>query len=670
MTVLPYLTISLIAKMGRLDLHQARNMGFTALVVLLVFWVIGIALIVAVSAILPPIEGASFFSPTPPSVGADEADMLSRFIPTNVFRSLSDEYVPAVVVFCLFFGAALIMVPGKEPLLDFLDLCSAGIGRINIFLVRLAPIGLFMLTAAAAGTLRVDELERLQAYLILFALACAITALGILPLLVSSLVGIRYRDLVRAAQEPMLTAIATGKLFVVLPQVVEKCEQLVQEGDEAAESTANVVVPLAYPFPHLGKILAFVFISFAAWYVGRDLTFPQTTAMASTGALSSFASPLLTMPYLLDEYQLPQDLMPLFILPGFITTRLADVVGVMHLMALTVIVTLTLQGRLRIRWGRLVLAAGIVLLCLGVGGVASRWYLAATTLDYDLDERLLSLSLPFPHEDVVVFTSRDEVPSRPPLSGSTLQRLKVEKVLRVGYHADHLPYSFFNRHGDLVGLDVELIHRLAVRLQVQLEFVPYTYDTVVEQLESGEIDLVSGGLILNPERLLRVGFTKPYQTATIAVVLPDHRRGEFDTWDDPHMPPDLRLAVVYEDLAAAARRQLPNTEIVVIDSFRSFFDRSHEDLTGLIIAAEEGAAWNVLYPEHAVVVPKPIVQRPVGMAVRSTDLEWLRFLDGWLEFERLDGSLDRLRTYWIEGGGTKKRAPRWCVMRDVLRWLP
>ena len=247
--------------------------------------------------------------------------MLSKFIPTNVFRSLSDEYVPAVVVFCLFFGVALIMVPGKEPLLDFLDLCSAGIGRINIFLVRLAPIGLFMLTAAASGTLRVEEIERLQAYLILFTLACAITALGILPLLVSSLADIRYRDMVRAAQEPMLTAVATGKLFVVLPQVVEKCEQLVQEGDEAAESTPNVVVPLAYPFPHLGKILAFVFISFAAWYVGRDLTLGQTTAMASTGAISSFASPLLTMPYLLDEYQLPQDLMPLFILPGFITTR-------------------------------------------------------------------------------------------------------------------------------------------------------------------------------------------------------------------------------------------------------------------------------------------------------------------------------------------------------------
>ena len=109
--------------------------------------------------------------------------------------------------------------------------------------------------------------------------------------------------------------------------------------------------------------------------------------------------------------------------------------------------------------------------------------------------------------------------------------------------------------------------------------------------------------------------------------------------------------------------------MVLVDSTRAYFLADPSDLDGLIIAAEEGAAWNVLYPEHAVVVPKPIVQRPVGMAVRSSDADWLRFLDRWLDFERLDGSLDRLRVYWVEGGGAKEKPPRWCVIRDVLGWV-
>ena len=214
------------------------------------------------------------------------------------------------------------------------------------------------------------------------------------------------------------------------------------------------------------------------------------------------------------------------------------------------------------------------------------------------------------------------------------------------------------------------MHRLAAHLDLRLEFVPYGNDTVIEQLESGEVDLVVGGLMVKPERLMRAGFTQPYQTATIAVVLPDHRRGEFNTWNDPDMPSNLRVAVPYADLVVPAQRHLPGAEIVVIESVRSYFAKPDAQLDGLIMQAEEAAVWNVLYPEHAVVVPEPVIQRPVGMAVRLGDLEWLLTMNRWLDFEQFDGSLDRLRSYWIEGGGTKKRNARWCIIRDVLHWVP
>ncbi|MCA9123143.1 MAG: cation:dicarboxylase symporter family transporter [Planctomycetaceae bacterium] len=673
MTVLPYLAVSLIAKTGRLDLLQARRLGIASLVTLLLLWLIGVALVVAMAALLPPQEGAAFFSPDAEHVQPGEMDVLSTFIPTNVFRSLADEVIPAVVVFCLFLGIALIEVPGKEPFLDFLDVCVTGVGHINTFLIGLAPVGLFALTATAAGTLRLDELARLQAYLIMFSLACAVAVFGVLPALVSSLTTIRYRDLMRAAQEPALTAIATGKLIVVLPQIIDKCEQMIKstEGSGSAmkESTPSVTVPLAYPFPHFGKILAFVFISFAAWYTGSGLTLAQTASSAATGAICSFASPLVTIPYLLDEFHLPHDLLELFILPGFVTMRLADVVGVLHLMTLTLIVNEAIHDRLCIRWRRLAVSTGMLLLCLGMFVAAGRWYLSATALTYDLDDRLLSLQVPSPHDNVVVYTKRQEVADRDSTTRGTLDRIRSKHVLRVGYHADHLPYSFFNQAGQLVGLDIELMHRLAARLKVRLEFVPYDYATVLDQMESGEIDMAIGGLMIAPERLLQAGFTEPYSTATVSVLMRDHRRGELESWDTPAMPEGVKLAVIHQDLASAARRHLPNAEIIVIDSYSLFFDATGKGLDGLIIAAEEGAAWNVLHPEFTVVVPQPTVQRPVSMAVRSQDEEWLRFLDRWLDIERMDGSLDRLRIYWVEGGGTQDRSPRWCLLRDVMHWI-
>ena len=671
MTVLPYLMFSLIGKLGRLDMDQAKSLGLTALGVLLLLLLLGIVLVVIVSLFFPAISGAAFFSPPQQQLPTAQQDFVATFIPSNIFHSLSSEWVPAVIVFCFFFGSALMHVPNKGSLLTILDICSESIGRINVFLVRLAPLGLFALTAAAAGTLRFEELSRLQGYLILFTLACLWMAFGLLPLMLCSLTDIRYRDLLRAAQEPLLTAIATGKLFLVLPQVVGKCEELLQETSPSGEqeSTVSVLVPMAYPFPHVGKVLAFVFVSFSAWYAGNALSPAETAVMAATGTASSFASPLVTMPYLLDKYQLPQDLMLFFILPGFITMRLGDVVGVMHLMVLTLVTNAILRGRSRIKWPRLLVGTLGLLAALIIAGWGSRWYLDSTKLDYDLDQRLLALQIPDPYHDVIVYRSREEIPSRPPLEGSTIERVK-QHVLRVGYHPDHLPYSFFNSQGQLVGLDVELMHRLAKRIQVRLEFVPYQYDTIADQLAGGEIDLAVGGLIMKPERLLQAEFTQPYQTATVAVLLADHLRGQFDQWNDPQAPPNLRLGVVHEDLAAAARRQLPDVEILVIPSLSAFFTKHHRNLDGLILAAEEGAAWNVLYPEYTVVVPKPAVQRPVGMAVHASDGDWIRFLDRWLDFERLDGTLDRLRSYWIEGGGTEQRSPRWSILQNVLHWLP
>jgi Na+/H+-dicarboxylate symporter/ABC-type amino acid transport substrate-binding protein len=675
MTVLPYLLLSLVAKMGRLDPAQAKKLGLVTAAVLLAFWVLAILLIVIVSLALPEIPGASFFSPAHETSLVQQQDFVTTFIPTNVFRALANEYVPAVVVFCLFFGAALMMTPEKEPVLDFLDLCASGISRVNLFLIRIAPLGLFALTAAAAGTMQFEELSRLQAYLLIFVVASAVATFGALPLFVTSLTHIRYRDLIRAAHEPMLTAIATGKLFVVLPQICERAEQLLHIDSEGStgieDSTPSILVPLAYPFPHVGKIFAFLFVSFAAWYVGDDLGTVATAEMAATGVVSSFASPLVSIPYMLDKYQLPQDLMALFILPGFITTRIADVVGVMHLMALTLIVTQVLQGKLRVRLARLAVSMLVMGVCLLAICAAGRWYLASTKLDYTLDQQFLALGIPQPHTDVVVYESSDEVPPRSFGGELTLERLTKEKILRVGYRARHLPYSYFNQRNELVGFDVELMHRLASRLAVRLEFVPYTFDTLIEQLDSGEIDVAMSGLVIKPERLLQVGFSRPYQRATVSIVVRDHRRDEFDAHALDGIPDSVRKLGTDElDAAKQARLRHPDVEFEVVDSIQDFFDGERQDLDGLILPAEEGAAWNVLYPDHSVVIPTPEIHRPVGLAVRKNDGEWVRLLDRFLDFEEMDGTLQQLREYWVEGGGTKEQKPRWCVLRNVLHWLP
>ncbi len=114
-TILPSFLLSLVSRLGRLDPAQAKKLGLVAASVLLALWDLAILLIVIVSLVLPPITGASSFSPEHDALLVQQQDFVTTFMPTHVFRSLTNEYVPAVVVFGLFFGAALMLTPEKEP---------------------------------------------------------------------------------------------------------------------------------------------------------------------------------------------------------------------------------------------------------------------------------------------------------------------------------------------------------------------------------------------------------------------------------------------------------------------------------------------------------------------------------------------------------------------------
>ena len=65
---------------------------------------------------------------------------------------------------------------------------------------------------------------------------------------------------------------------------------------------------------------------------------------------------------------------------------------------------------------------------------------------------------------------------------------------------------------------------------------------------------------------------------------------------------------------------------------------------------------NVLYPEHAVVIPRPEIHRPVGLAVQRNKGEWVRLLDRFLDFEEMDGTLQQLRESRCSSSGNHAAA--------------
>jgi ABC-type amino acid transport substrate-binding protein len=250
---------------------------------------------------------------------------------------------------------------------------------------------------------------------------------------------------------------------------------------------------------------------------------------------------------------------------------------------------------------------------------------------------------------------------------SRLERIRERGVLRVGFNDDNLPYAFRNRRGELVGLDVQMAHWLARDLGATLELVPFRRETLSEQLAADHFDIAMSGLVGTLARSQTMQLSEPYLEATFALVVPDHRARELSDGARLASGEALRVGILTESQFARVLGFLaPRAETVLVPSTRWYFEEPN-DLDALILSAEAGAAWTILYPGFQVVVPtRQKVAMPLVYALPRHDDDWLEYVDFWVGFQKSTGGVGRLYDYWVRGetpGGTGRR---WSVLRDVL----
>ena len=95
-------------------------------------------------------------------------------------------------------------------------------------------------------------------------------------------------------------------------------------------------------------------------------------------------------------------------------------------------------------------------------------------------------------------------------------------ILIVGTSGELVPNSYY-QDGKLVGHDIELTLRLANKYNYTVEFRPESIDEMLNDAESGQVDMLSGGIGETPERAKRVIFpdTPLYGNTINVVVLAD-----------------------------------------------------------------------------------------------------------------------------------------------------
>lgn len=672
MTVLPYIMVSIISNLGRMSMKEGKIIVINGLKVLFLLLGIGVVTLVILPLSLPEWSASSFFSPS--SITVEEPlNLLELYIPSNPFASMANNVVPAVVLFSIFLGIGLSNIKGKESLLKGVDVLGEALNHINKIIIKLTPIGVFFIAAYNAGTMSFDEIQRLQAYIIIYSVAVLLLGFYWLPLLVSATTGISPKALFTATKSTLLTIFATGKIIVVLPQLMNDVKKLLiynKENKKEASAITDILMPLAYPFPNLGTFVIFVFVPFIAWYVGRGFGFIENTTFIVATLFSSFVAPVIGIPFLLNLLKLPQEMFQLFVISSVYTDRIRVVLGAIHLIVLTIITIKLTLGGLAINWKKLIrgILVGIVLTILTL--IGTRYYLSFSLGESNQYKDFIHMKLSKNYNPAIVKNVNtlinDSIYYK---QANQINAIKNRGVLRVGFLANHLPFAFTNDKAEVIGLDIEMAYLLAEELNVVPEFYKINTKSMASLLNSGKIDIVMSGLTTNTESIQKYAVSKSYLDLTLAFIVPVYNRNKFKSKKSILEQDSLKIGISNPYFRKKFESYLPNTKIIPLDSPRAFFTNKELDIDAYLYSAESGGAWTIIYPEFSVIVPQPgIVKIPMAYPITNND-NWVLFVNTFLELKQKDGTIANLFSHYIEGKGADIKEPRWSVIKDVLHWV-
>ena len=396
MMVLPYITVSIVASLGSLRPSELRTLGLRAAAVIGGLWLLALLFAFLIPLTFPEVQNASFFSSS--LVERQAAfNFIDLYIPANPFNSLANNVVPAVVLFSLILGIAVVGVPRRERLLDVLQVARDAIAAATRFVTRLTPYGLFAIAATAAGTLGLEQLGRLQVYLVAYVAVALMVSLWVLPGLVAVLTPIRARDVLGESRNALITAFIAGDLFIVLPALMQASRVLLgrlSPGDAEPGRLTEVIVPASFNFPHTGKLLSLSFVLFAGWFADVPVRVSDYPQLALAGLVTFFGSLTAAVPFLLDQFRIPADTFQLFLATGVINSRVGSLVAAVHTLTVSLLVACAVTGHLRWRRGPFLSYAGLTaaLVILVLGG-ARLVFATGLSQEYSKDKVLASMHL-------------------------------------------------------------------------------------------------------------------------------------------------------------------------------------------------------------------------------------------------------------------------------------
>ena len=232
----------------------------------------------------------------------------------------------------------------------------------------------------------------------------------------------------------------------------------------------------------------------------------------------------------------------------------------------------------------------------------------------------------------------------------TVDRICETGVLRVGTAGDYKPMSFLEPEtGTYWGFDTELAEDLASSLGVEIEYVPTSWPTLMEDTQTGQFDLAICGITVTDARkeqaLMSDGYLQNGKT-----VLCRAEDAERYTSLEAINRPEVRVMENPGGLNEKfARENLPDATLIIHDI--------NQEIPGLVASGEADvmiteimeAGYYVGQDSRlaAPLIYEPFTDGQLGMLMPKGSEDLLEYVNQFLDDEKKTGRLDELAEQYI-----------------------
>ncbi len=108
----------------------------------------------------------------------------------------------------------------------------------------------------------------------------------------------------------------------------------------------------------------------------------------------------------------------------------------------------------------------------------------------------------------------------------------VESVLLVGTSADFPPFSFHDMEDNIVGFDIDVIKEIARRMSLAVDIQDKPFNTLLPQLQLGQIHVIAAGMTPSQQRAQEVNFTQTYLAGSPLLIVALAKHPEIKSLED------------------------------------------------------------------------------------------------------------------------------------------